>query len=89
MGDEFGARFKFSVSKLEVALMAAELISNSPTQMLAPPGTPLPPGAPTVLPMLSEYSLLGSSFNFTSGAWQFKTDLAYKTDQLVEGTINA
>jgi len=84
LDSEWGARYKFSVQKTEIALMFASLISNAPAQVLPNPLLPLPPG--TLLPALSEYELYGVSANYTSGQWQFKTDIGYKTDQLVNGT---
>ncbi len=86
LDSEWGARYKFSVQKTEIALMFASLISNVPAQVLPDPSLPLPPG--TILPALSEYELYGVSANYTSGQWQFKTDIAFKTDQLVDGTVS-
>jgi len=83
LDDEFGARYKFSLGKTELALMYASLISNSPAQVL--PATPVP-GGPNTIPVIFEYDMYGVSLNYTSGAWQIKYDLAYKTDQVVDGT---
>ncbi len=85
---EFGARFKFVMGKTEFALMAADLISNFPTVVLVPAPSVAPPGTPPMqIPVLSEYELYGLSFSHSSGAWQFNGDVAFKTDQLVEGSF--
>ena len=86
LDSEWGARYKFKIQKTELALMFASLISNAPAQVLADPLLPFPAG--TLLPALSEYELYGISANHTSGSWQFKSDFAYKTDQLVDGTVS-
>ncbi len=81
LDSEWGARFKFSFGKTDFALMYADLISNGPTYVL--PDLVNPP-----IPALSEYKLYGFSINHTSGSWQFKSDIGYKTDQLLQGTLS-
>lgn len=83
---EWGARYKFRFGKTELAFMYADLIANSPNQVLT--NAPLPPSpTPTLFPVLADYQLYGFSANYASGAWQLKYDIAYKTDQIVNGTL--
>jgi hypothetical protein len=86
LDSEWGARYKFSLGKTEFALMYAELIANAPSQILVTV-SPDPLVPPSVIPVLSEYELFGFSFNYSSGAWQFKGDIAYKSDQLIDQTF--
>lgn len=81
---EWGGRYKFSVAKTEIALMYASLVSNFPAQVL--PSIPTPSGS-ILTPIIFDYELYGLSANLSSGQWMFKTDIAYKTDQIVTGTL--
>jgi hypothetical protein len=81
---EWGARYKFSIAKTEIAFMFADLIANAPNQVLTVTSNNTVP--PTLFPTLAEYKLYGISSNYSSGAWQLKSDIAYKTDQIVDGT---
>ncbi len=85
LDDEWGGRFKTIFGKLELAWMFAQLISNQPSQVLRSNG---PMALPSLVSSLSEYDLYGISANYSSGAWQFKTDFALKTNQLVNGTFS-
>lgn len=83
LDSEWGARFKFSFGKTDFALMYADLISNAPVMVIVDPLNPS-----IIIPAITQYEIFGLSVNHTSGSWQFKTDIAYKTDQLLQGTLS-